>query len=107
MYNNLALSGGAFKSIGQQFGLTKLATNTHLYTSAELQRNFPGRIIRVLEVSKPKKGMIQKANVVCRNFSMKPEQLKKKYNIKDGGIQFLYACILEDGNKRFVLGDLV
>tara|TARA_B110000046_G_scaffold121613_1_gene128223 strand:- start:119 stop:1267 length:1149 start_codon:yes stop_codon:yes gene_type:complete len=101
------LKAGAFKSIGQQFGLTKLATNTHLYTSAELQRNFPGRIIRVLEVSKPKKGMIQKANVVCRNFSMKPEQLKKKYNIKDGGIQFLYACILEDGNKRFVLGDLV
>lgn len=105
--NASILKAGAFKTVGQQFGLTKLATNTHLYTSTELQPNFPGRIINVLEVSKPKKGLTHQANVVCRNFSMKPEQLKKKYHIKDGGIQFLYAFTLEKDSKRFVLGELV
>ena len=58
------LKAGAFKTVGQQFNLTKLATNTHLYTSTELQQNYPGRIIKVLEVSKPKKGLTQQANVV-------------------------------------------
>ena len=101
------MKAGAFKILGQQFDLKKLATNTHLYTSTEIQENFPGRRMKVLEVSKPKKGLIQQANVVCRNFSMKPEQLKKKYNIKDGGSQFLYAFSLEDGSKKFVLGELV
>lgn len=105
--NASILKAGAFKTVGQQFGLIKLATNTHLYTSTELQPNFPGRIIKVLEVSKPKKGLTKQANVVCRNFNLKPEQLKKKYNIKDGGTQFLYAFSLEDGSKRFVLGELV
>ena len=105
--NASILKAGAFKTLGQKFGFTKLGTNTHLYTSANLQNNFPGRILKVLEVTKPKKGLTQQANVVCRNFSLKPEQLKKKYNIKDGGKQFLYACSLEDGSKRFVLGALI
>ncbi len=34
-------------------------------------------------------------------------QLKKKYNIKDGGKQFLYSFSLEDGSRNFVLGELV
>lgn len=105
--NASILKAGAFKSIGQQFSLSKLATNTHLYTSTELHNNFPGRIIKVSEVSKPKKGLTQQANVVCRNFSMKPEQLKKKYNIKDGGKQFLYAFSTDEKSKSFVLGELV
>ena len=105
--NSAVMKAGAFKILGQQFDLKKLATNTHLYTSTELQGNFPGRRMEVLEVSKPKKGLTQQANIVCRNFSMKPEQLKKKYNIKDGGSQFLYAFSLEDGSKKFVLGELV
>jgi hypothetical protein len=105
--NASILKAGAFKTLGQQFGLTKLATNTHLYTSAKFLSNFPGRIIKVLEVSKPKKGLTKKANVVCRNFSMKPEQIKNKYTIKDGGKQFLYAFSLENGSKRFVLGELI
>lgn len=105
--NSAIMKAGAFKILGQQFDLKKLATNTHLYTSTELQENFPGRRMEVLEVSKPKKGLTQQANVVCRNFSMKPEQLKKKYKINDGGSQFLYAFSLEDGSKKFVLGELV
>ena len=105
--NASILKAGAFKTVGQQFNLTKLATTTHLYTSTELRQNYPGRIIKVLEVSKPKKGLTQQANVVCRNFSMKPEQLKKKFKIKDGGTQFLYAFSLGDESKRFVLGELV
>ena len=104
--NASILKAGAFKSIGAQLHLNKIATNTHLYTSSELLRTFPGRKLKVVQVAKPQKGLIQRANVVCRNFNMKPELLKKKYKIKDGGNQFLYAFSLEDGKKVFVLAEL-
>ena len=105
--NASILKAGAFKTLGQKFELTKLANNTHLYTSTNLISNFPGRILKILEVSKPKKGLTQQANVVCRNFGLKPDQLKKRYKIKDGGKQFLYAFSLEDESKCFVVGELV
>jgi hypothetical protein len=104
--NASILKAGAFKSIGAQLHLNKIATNTHLYTSSELLGTFPGRKLKVIQVAKPQKGLIQRANVVCRNFNMKPELLKKKYKIKDGGNQFLYAFSLEDGKKVFVLAEL-
>lgn len=105
--NASVLKSGAFKSVANHFGVNKLATHTHLYTSTDLVQSFPGRKLRVIEVSKPKKGLIEKANVICRNYSMNPDQLKKKYKIKDGGNMYLYACSLADGTKQFILCELV
>lgn len=105
--NSSILKSGAFKSIAYSFGLQKLAVNTHLYTSEKLADNFPGRKIEIIEVFKPKKGKIGKANVVCRNFPLSTDQLKKKYKIKDGGEYFLYACSLNDNSKVFIIGKQV
>ncbi len=33
---------------------------------------------------------LSKANVVTRNFNLKPEEIKKKFKIKDGGEDFLF-----------------
>lgn len=105
--NASIMKAGPFKSIASQLELKKLATNTHLYTSETLLKNFPGRTLNVLDHGKPQKGFTKQANVVSRNFPLTPEQIKKKYKIKDGGNQFLYACSLEDGSKSFVVGELV
>ena len=105
--NASIMKAGGFKSIASQKGLKKLATNTNLYTSKTLLKNFPGRALNVLNHGKPQKGFTEQANVVSRNFQLTPEQIKKKYKIMDGGNLFLYACSLEDGSKRFVLGELM
>ena len=101
--NAAILKAGGFKVLATRFGLKKLAPNTHLYTSEALIENFPGRVLKIEQVSKPKKGLVKKANVVCRNFPLKPEELKKKYKITDGGNQFLYACTLLDKERVFIL----
>ena len=85
--NAAILKAGAFKLAGERFGLTKLDVNTHLYGSEELVENFPGRTWKVVE-----KKDLKQANVLCRNYPLTPEQLKKKLRIKDGGTDFVIGC---------------
>ena len=101
--NVAILKAGAFKLVGAQFGLNKLAVNTHLYTSEVLKSDFPGRVLKIESISKPKKGLVEKANVVSRNFPQKPEQIKKKYKVKDGGSTFLYACTSDSLGTIFII----
>ena len=92
--NASVLKSGAFKSIGQQFDLNKIEMNTHLYTSDKLVSDFPGRIFKILVVN-PKPDQLKtifdggQANVVTRNYSLTPDELKKKLKLKDGGENFL------------------
>lgn len=92
--NSAILKSGAFKLIAQKFQLTKLAPNTHLYTSSELVGNFPGRTFRI-EVLDPDPKQLKHllpshyVNVMTRNYPLKPEELKKKLRLIDGGEKFL------------------
>ena len=85
---------GAFKTIAKHFGLYKLHTHTHLYTSDVHIPEFPGRIFKIHKVySLPdfkRHSSIQKANVATKNFPIKVEEIRKKFKIKDGGQDFLY-----------------
>lgn len=84
---------GAFKSIANNYDLSKIAVNTHLYTSKELIPDFPGRIFEVLGDANKKNAKSlfpsAKANVVSKNHPLSAEQLKKKFGLKDGGEKFL------------------
>ncbi|MEQ8624876.1 MAG: class I SAM-dependent methyltransferase [Vicingaceae bacterium] len=102
--NASILKGGAFNLLAKKFDLLKLAPNTHLYTSEKVVPDFPGRTIQIKSTGKPQKGLVKQANVVCRNFHLRPEELKKKYKITDGGELFLYACTLLEKERVFILG---
>lgn len=101
------LKAGAFNSISEKYNLNKLAPNTHLYTSETLIENFPGRNFKVEQVLpySPKyfkKLGITKANVSCRNFKDKPEEVKKKLKIKDGGETYLFATTDSQGKPILI-----
>jgi len=85
--NAAILKAGAYKLVAERFGLHKLDVNTHLYCSEQLIENFPGRIWRITE-----KQDLKQANVLCRNYPLTPEQLKKKLHLKDGGTAFIIGC---------------
>lgn len=87
--NNSILKAGFFNSLVQKFNVKKLHPNTHLYTSAEKIIDFPGRILEILEVNSKdlKKG--EQYNIISKNYPLKPEEIKKKYKLKDGGNQYL------------------
>jgi 16S rRNA G966 N2-methylase RsmD len=92
--NASILKAGAFKLIGEKYNLLKLGANTHLYTSDRLLENFPGRIF-LIEVLNPEVKQLHEllpngqVNIVTRNYPLKPEELKKKLKLHDGGDKYL------------------
>ena len=90
------LKAGFFKSLVQNFEVSKLHQHTHLYTSENMLPNFPGKIFKIIKKTaflnfKTDK-YLSKANVVTRNFHLKPDEIKKKFKIKDGGNIYLFFC---------------
>lgn len=87
--NNSILKAGAFNIISEQFGLKKLHPNTHFFTSENKIENFPGRVLEIekIEAKDLKKG--EKYNLVSKNYPLKPEEIKKKYKLNDGGNHYL------------------
>lgn len=90
------LKAGCFKLISRDFGLGKLHQHTHLYTSGKLNSNFIGRSFKLKKTwnygAFMKENTVQKANIICRNFPLSPETLRKKLKINDGGEEYLLFC---------------
>lgn len=87
--NNAVLKSGGFNSISEKFNLKKLHPNSHFYTSDELLETFPGRVLKVeiIDSKHIKKG--DKFNIISKNYPLTPDEIKKKYKIKDGGNDYL------------------
>ena len=86
------LKAGAYKLVAQRFGLQKLDVNTHLYASDQLVENFPGRVWEIKSQIENQKSKIEQANIVCRNYPLTPEQVKKKLHLRDGGTAYVIGC---------------
>jgi len=100
--NAAILKAGAYKLVAQRFGLAKLDVNTHLYASDTLLNNFPGRVWRINSQFTIHNSQIEHANVLTRNYPLTPEQLKKKYRLKDGGDLYLIGCRVNGKPMLFV-----
>lgn len=87
--NNSILKAGIFNLISQRFGLKKLHPNTHIYTSNEKVNDFPGRILEVEVIDAKQIKKKSQFNIISKNYPLKPEEIKRKYGLKDGGDQYL------------------
>jgi hypothetical protein len=94
--NASIMKAGAFKSIAIKYGVDKIASNSHLYTSESLYSDFPGRKFKIKNVVDYDKKILnkmiitKKANVSTRNFPYSPDEVKKQLGLKDGGDQYLF-----------------
>ena len=90
------LKAGFFKSI-QALGFQKISANTHLYSSEISINPAPGKTYRVLVKGPFESKWIgaqlpgKQANIHTRNFPLKPEEIRKKLKLKDGGSITLFA----------------
>ncbi|MGB6153149.1 MAG: class I SAM-dependent methyltransferase [Pricia sp.] len=105
--NAAILKSGAFKLLGNRFGLKKLHAHTHLYTSENLI-DFPGRRFRVSDcIPYTKKNIkalaIEKANISTRNFPESVREIRKKFKIADGGNRYLFFVTDADGNRSVLI----
>ena len=87
--NNSILKAGAFNSISEKFGLKKLHPNTHFYTSEHKIDHFPGRVLAIEKVDGKDLKKNEQFNIISKNYPLKPEEIKKKYKLKDGGKRYL------------------
>ncbi len=97
--NNSILKAGAFNIISKKFGLKKLHPNTHFYTSEHKIENFPGRVLQIekIDAKDLKKG--EKYNIISKNYPLKPEEIKKKYKLNDGGNHYLIFTQSTNGKE--------
>jgi hypothetical protein len=78
-------------------GFQKLHINTQLYTSEQAIEQAPGKSYRVIAKGPFDSQWIgeqipgRQANIHTRNFPLKPEEIRKKLKLKDGGSIFLFA----------------
>ena len=106
--NNAILKAGAFRLVGQRFGLKKLHINTHLYTSDQKQEYFPGRVFLLKDVLKVDKREVRKAlpegqaNVLTRNFPLPAPALRDRLSLRDGGDDYICGVTLQDGKRRLL-----
>lgn len=105
--NSAIMKSGCFKVIGNQYNLSKIALNSHLYTSDQYHADFPGRIFKVEGVLGFQKEELKKHfkkgdpyNLAIRNFPMETELLKKQLRIKDGGDRYLFATTM---NQKHII----
>lgn len=109
--NAALLKAGAFRSLAQDFPVKKLHVNSHLYTSAEWVKEFPGRCFEVTAVSgfgkKELKDFLKgtdRANIAVRNFPLPVPDLRKRLKMKDGGDDYIFATTLADDRKVLIRG---
>lgn len=87
--NNAVLKAGIFNLIGEKFSLKKLHPNTHIYTSSEKNNDFPGRILTMEVIDSKLIKKKEQYNIISKNYPLKPEEIRKKYQLKDGGEAYL------------------
>ena len=104
------LKSGLYKTIAQQYNCEKLHQHSHLYTSTELNNDFPGRKFEVKEVvpfdKKSAKTLfksLKQANLTTRNFPLTVSELRTQYKIKDGGETYIFATTLYDDSKVLIV----
>jgi len=84
------LKAGFFKLVETE-NMIKINSNTHLYSSKELDTKFPGKSFRVIETGPVDMGWLKKhltnkkVNISTRNFPGKSEDLRKKLKLSEGG----------------------
>ena len=112
--NSSMMKAGCFRLPAIRFGLKKLHRNTHLYTSDILVPNFPGRVFEVKNIDgfgknelKRLSSELKKANISVRNFPERPEALRKRLKMSDGGDAYLFATTLADEKKVIIHGEKV
>ncbi|MDP5027740.1 MAG: class I SAM-dependent methyltransferase [Flavobacterium sp.] len=106
--NASLMKSGGFEAVSELFLVNKLHQHSHLYTSDE-KLDFPGRKFQIDTIVPFQKKEIsayiqgKKMNVSTRNFPIKPEEIKKKYKIQDGGTIFAFFTTNMNNEKIILL----
>lgn len=101
--NAALMKSGGHGLAARELSLGKLHPNSQLYTGDSLWPDYPGRIFRVKEALNPSgkdtRRLLTGAgySVCVRNYPESPDEIRKKYKLKEDPRRFLFATTLGDG----------
>ncbi len=108
--NASILKAGVQDALCKSYGVCKLHPFSHLFTSSEKADGFPGRTFEVKAVSdfgkKSLKAMLSplvRANLTVRNFPSTVALLRRKWGLKEGGEDYLFATTVKNGSHALIL----
>ena len=100
---------GCHAALTGRFSIGKLHPNSQLYSSAEAEMDFPGRIFEVEKVCGFSKAEIKEiqsfgqANITVRNFPESVAELRRRLKLADGGDRYIFATTLSGGEKVLII----
>ena len=102
------MKAGAFKLLGERYGLSKLGSNTHLWFSNEPETDFPGAVFKVVEIVpymskhiKRYSSRFPRVGVTTRNFDISSDTLRAKLKVAEGPLR-LFAVTAYNGQKLLI-----
>jgi 16S rRNA G966 N2-methylase RsmD len=105
--NPSIMKSGGFKMVSSRFNIDKIDYHSHLYTSDQYIKHFPGRCFQVIDFFGFTKNEIDHKiekggfyNLSTRNFPIETDQLRKQLKIKEGGEKFLFGTTM---NQKHLL----
>ena len=118
--NASVMKVGCFEELCRRYQVMGVGENSHLYVSEDdsevgsepegIIADFPGRKFQITAVSSMNKKelrekfrQIDQANIATRNFPIKPEELRRRLKLKDGGDTYIFATTLFDGTHVLLL----
>lgn len=109
--NSAVMKTGAFDAISHHYNIGKLHKHSHLYTSDELV-DFPGRRFTIEQVLPFQKNVMKgfenkKMNITVRNFPLQPDEIRKKWKIKDGGSNYAFFTTDKANEKIIIIASKV
>ena len=117
--NASLMKAGCFNELCEQFGLVPLGPNSHLFVRnpsvaeppcMSVDKDFPGRVFLISAISSMNKRTLRQnlqgitqANISTRNFPLKPEELRRRLKLRDGGDTYLFGTTLTDGSHVILI----
>ena len=108
--NASIMKAGCFAELSQHFGIAPIAMNSHLFVSADMVDDFPGRTFQIDDVTTLNKrdlkvhlAGIRQANITVRNFPLTVAELRKRLKLSEGGSTYIFATTLANGEKVLLI----
>ena len=108
--NASIMKAGCFAELSQHFGIAPIATNSHLFVSADEVDGFPGRTFVIDAVTTLNKrdlkvhlAGVRQANITMRNFPLTVAELRKRLKLSEGGSTYIFATTLANGEKVLLI----
>jgi len=108
--NASIMKAGCFDAVAKTTGVDEIAKNSHLFVSKTPIPSFPGKGFEIVGVSTMNSKQlrqalqgIERADITTRNFPLKPEELRKKLKLKEGGPHHLFATTNSKGQRIIII----